>query len=533
MFKRILRSKTVQARVRWILAIVMVPPFAFFFHLWTGARATPGPGGSAGLLFGRQVPWETFEQEYASLRRSTEARFGTLPEALIPSLRQQTWDRLILKTEARRRMKVSDEEVARYIQRQPAFQQQGRFVPDLYFRFARGSGLTPQAFEERVRDDLRIEQLLDAVKAQVTLSDEEIRTAYAKERERMRALMLLIEPSSFEPQVTQGLTEAALRDFYATHQEAVRLAPTRIIESLGMPSSNASDKTAALSKEDLTAYYDEHQEQFTQEDGSLKPLEEVRDTIEQDLKAQRTRKRLTDLALDLQDDVDNGLRFVEIALTRGLLAHRVGPLDESAASDIPNGPTSAMVRKTFEVPVGTMTRVFNSPVGVFLLMPIEELPSRVPPFEEVRETVKRLAVQERSREAAKARAGELHGSLLAKHKDGFTVEEAAFLLGIRPWRPAPFTRQGPIERLGSVPAVAEVLLTLKAGEVSEPLETPQGFVIGFVEERLPVEETQFAKDNEVFRQTLLDSRRQEHATRWLESLRANAHLKSFLEETPK
>ena len=97
MFKRILRSKTMQARVRWILAIVMVPPFAFFFHLWAGGRPTPGPGGSAGVIFGHPVPWEEFQEEYALVRRHAQNQLGTLPETLTPYIRQQAWNRLLLK----------------------------------------------------------------------------------------------------------------------------------------------------------------------------------------------------------------------------------------------------------------------------------------------------------------------------------------------------------------------------------------------------------------------------------------------------
>jgi len=529
MFRRILRSKTLQARTRWILAIVMVPPFIFFFHMWVGgSRPTPGPGGSAGILFGRHVPWETFEQEYAWLHRTVEARFGTLPEALVPYLRQQTWDRLILRAEARRRVKVSDEELARDIQNHTTFQKDGRFVADLYFQFVRGTGVSPQAFEERLRDDLRIETLLDSVKAQVRLTDEEVRAAYANVRERVRATVMVIRPSMFAPQVAQALTEADLLEYYTTHQEALRLAPKRTIDYLGMSLREAVDKEGAISEEEISVYYDEHAELFTKADGSSKSIEDVRGTIQQDLKAQKARTRLTDLALDLEDDVESGLRFAEIALTRGLLVHTGGPI-ELPAPAISNGPTSAMLSAAFDVPLGRMTPVFNTPSGAFLLIPVEEFPSRIPPFEEVRDQVRQLLMQERSREAAKARAGELRDQLLVTRKEGVPVEETSLLLSVKPLHPAPFTRQGPIEGLEGAATVAEALLTVKPGELSEVLEAPQGFVIGFVEERVPFDEPQFAKEKDSFRQAVLESRQQEQITRWLDALRTKARLKSFLE----
>jgi parvulin-like peptidyl-prolyl isomerase len=92
-------------------------------------------------------------------------------------------------------------------------------------------------------------------------------------------------------------------------------------------------------------------------------------------------------------------------------------------------------------------------------------------------------------------------------------------------------RHGRVESLGDVPAVTNALFTLKPGELSEPLEAPRGFVIAFVEERLPVDEAQFERDKASFRQTALAAKQQQHLAAWFESLRQHARLKSFLEET--
>lgn len=528
MFRRILRSKTIQNRTRWILAIVMVPPFAFFFHLWTGNRATPGPGGSAGVLFGHQVPWETFQEEYAWLRRNASAQFGTIPEGLEPYFRQQAWDRLLLKEEARRRVTVGDDELARYLRERPTFQQDGRFAPDFYFRFVKSLGLTPQAFEARLRDDLRVDKILERIKSDVTLTDEEVKTAYAKEHERLRASLIPISASAFEPAVKQALTEQALRDYYAAHPEAVRRNAKRTLEYLGRSLSELLQDHVPLTDEKKRAYYEEHQDEFKRDDGTVKPLEEVRSAVEQGAQGAQVQTRLTNLALDLEEDREQGLRFVEIALSRGLWAKRVGPIERNAS--VPgDGPTASMLAAAFDVPLGTMTQVFNTPLGVFLIMPVEEMPAQVPPFEEVRDTIRTLLMQARAREAAKARAQELREQCLAKRQSGLTAGEIYLVLGMKPLRPAPFTRRGPVEGLPEATRVAEALAGVPPGTFSEVLETPDGFVVGFVEERLPFDEAQFTTDREPFRQTLLETKQQEHVAQWLESLRTKARLKTFLD----
>jgi len=531
MFKRILRSKTLQARARWILAILLVPPFIFFFHMWVGGRSVPGPGGTAGVVFGRQVPWETFQQEYWLIRQSLEAQAqGTIPEGAEPALRQQTWDRLILREEARRQVRVSNEELAQFIQRQPTFQKDGRFVPELYYQFVRGLGFTTQAYEARIRDDLRIQKLLESVNAQAHLTDEELKIAYANEHEQIRTTLILIEHAAFADQVRQTLSDEILREVYATHQQALQRPAKRTMAYIGMSLEEAQQPESPISQEEIQTYDEEHADEFMQADGTARPIEEVQEEIQRRIHEAHARTRLKNLTLDLEEDLEQGVQFEEIARIRQLPVYTVGPI-ERQTKDIPNGPTGSMLDAAFAVPLGKMTRVFETPRGVFVLRPVEELPASVPPFEEVKHEVEQRAVQERSREASHARARQVYEELVALRKTGLTFDEACLNLGLEPLRPSPFTRSGMVESLGDVPAVTGVLFNLKAGEFSGPLDVPRGFVIAFVEERLPVDEAQFERDKERFRQASLASKQQQHLAMWFESLRTQARLKSFLEET--
>ena len=66
MFKRILKEKQVQSHTRWFLIFivtVLILPLVLFFHS-SIAPSRRGPGGTAGEIFGRRIPWDTFEREY-------------------------------------------------------------------------------------------------------------------------------------------------------------------------------------------------------------------------------------------------------------------------------------------------------------------------------------------------------------------------------------------------------------------------------------------------------------------------------------
>src|SRR3989338_3633320 len=163
MFKRLIVSHRMRRRVSWAVAAILILPFLFFFHA-TGQAPSRGPGGTAGIVFGKAVDWDAFQDERRSIQRRFEdqfaGQFGELAELLQPMLTQSTWDRLILLEEARRtRLRVDDEEVAAAIRQLPEFQEEGRFSPDRYRRLLQLAGTAPQAFEARVRRNLLIDKL--------------------------------------------------------------------------------------------------------------------------------------------------------------------------------------------------------------------------------------------------------------------------------------------------------------------------------------------------------------------------------------
>lgn len=534
MFNRILRAKSLKARVRWIIGglLVMISTSLVISFQWQGSSAKPGPGGTAGTIFGRQVPWEAFQQEYYLMRRNLEAQAGPIPSSLEPFVRQQTWDRLILRDESRRRIRVSDQEVARHIHGQPVFQREGWFSKEQYFQAVQGLGLSPQAFEERIRDDLRIQKLLGSVREHVTVSDEEIRAASAKEYERVRTALLLVEPATFAAEAARALTPDDARRWYAAHPETARQPAKRLIRYLGRSGADAvaAQQSRRFTEDAITAYQDAHEETLASPDGATLPASERREEILKRLRQEEARHALKNLALDLEDDREAGWRFEESAAAQQLEIYSVGPI-ERGAPGIPNGPTASMLAAAFETRLGRMTPVLEAPEGVFLLMPVEETPSRVPPFEEAADTIMRRLVAERAHEAAGRQARRLREELLAQRTAGLTVDEAFVRVGMTPERPAPFTRHDPLGSFGHAVDDTESLFQAKPGDCSV-LETPKGFVVGCLEERLPLDPAQVTSERERVQALLLESKRNEHVTTWLTALRRQARLKSFLEDFP-
>lgn len=527
MFKRLIKSHALRRRTSWLIAAILILPFILFFHA-SGRAPAKGPGGTAGVIFGREIPWETFQTHRVWTQRQWENRFGDVPETLAPLLTQSTWDRLILLEEAKRRhLRVDDAELAARIAQIPAFQQDGRFLPERYKLYLRAINISASAFEQLLREDLLVEQLVNSVKNSATVSDQEVREAYEKKHERLTALLFWFDPASFTEQAAAMATEANLRAFYEAHAEEFRIP-----EQLSLEYAGASREELAplvtVTDADLEAFYQDHPDQFKQDDGAMKPLAEARETVRRHVIDERVRKQLTALALDLQEDLEEQRPFEEIVKTRALVPHAAGPL-AAGAGWVPDGPDPGILQAVAKLAEGQISEVIRSDAGVYLARVTTRIPSRVPPFEEVREQARSRLIQEEARKAAQTAATSFHARLNEQLAKGLRLEEALILEMHTPAKTVSFTRTEPIESLGEAPRVNETAFGTPLGAMTEVLETSRGFVLLRPEARAPADPTGFAAEEAALRQETLTQRQSAHVEEWMTTLRARAKLQSFVD----
>lgn len=531
MFKKLIVSKVLRRRVNWIIAAILILPFVLFFH--TSLQSpVKGVGGVAGELFGKPVPWETYQQQLQWVRTQWQARFGDIPEGMEGLLAPQAWERLMLLHEAQQlRLRVSDHDLAEFIHRLPPFQENGRFVPERYHRYLAALGTNPQAFEELLRHDLLIEQLLNSRKGAVSVTDEEILAAYQRDHERVRASLIRRDVEPLREAVSQSVTDEDLRAYYDAHPETVQVPAQITFDYVGLTTEELR-QTLIVPEEDITDYYAGHPEEFQNEQHTAKPLEEVRETIRETLVNHQISRRLVELAIDSEDALNAKASLEEIAERTQLSIRTLGPLPVGGLG-AGGQPESAVLEAVSSLQEGETSRVIETDHGVYVVRVSKREPMRLPPLEEVRQTVVERVVDLKAREAAKADAETLRSQLQGKLAEGAPFEEAASALGVSPLSPTPFTRTESIEGLGTVPQVNAAVFAASTGQLTDVLETPSAFVLLLPHERLAADAESLTEDE---RTRLRDQRAQEiQQTRlleWLGDVRARANLRSFIEEVP-
>ena len=529
MFKKIVLAPAMRRRTSWIVATVLLLPFILFFHA-SGRAPSRGPGGTAGVVFGTSIPWEDFQQQRLWVRRQWQNRLGQVPDSMEGLLTQYTWDRFMLLEEARHRhVRVEDRELATFIQRLPPFQERGRFVPEHYYRFLQAMNISPQLFESLLRDDLLIEKLINSVKASVSVTDDDVKAAYRRSQERLKASVIVFEVAAFVSSAEAAVTEEEIHTRYDAHPEEVRVPEQIRLEYAGA-SHDELASTVQLSEEDLRQFYQDEAESFKQADGATKPFDDVKETVRRQLTEQRVTKQLTALALDLQEDVEAKLRFEEIVTSRALASHTAGPLPAGHVR-VPNGPEPELLQAVAELPEGQLSEVIRTDHGVYLARVTQRILARVPPLDEVRMPIRQRLVQERAKADAKKTADDFHNKLNDQLAKGMRFEEAMLAAGLTA-RSATFTRADPIDSIGTAPNINEAAFETPLGELTEVLEAPNAFIVLRPEERLPVDESRFAQEQNRLREETLTRKQSEAVEAWLQDVRGRAKIRSFVDLPP-
>lgn len=527
MYKRLFLSPAARRHTSWVIAGVLILPFIFFFHGSIHESMT-GKDSAAGTLFGKRIPRDAFERHQLWSRIKLGAQLSGAPAAILePLITQYTWERLMLVQEAKRRgLRVDDLELARLIQNIPDFQQDGRFLPERYHQFLAAIRMSPKLFEEVQRDDLLVDKLLTRVRESITVTDEDVRNEFLRRHEQLEAAVIAVESASTVEEAARAVTDDEVLARYVAQPDTFQ-RPEQVAFEYAEFTRDSVLAGVTPTDEDLQAYYAAHQSDYAQSDGSAKPFDEARESVRQAWLSERARKALTSRALDLEEDVEAERPFEEIVTARGAAKRTAGPLDPRRP-DAANGPEPALLQAVVDVPIGTLTRVIQTPSGVYLARVTQRFPAELRPLEEVRDEIREALIRERARELARQRAEALRKTLDERTAAGWRFEEAVLAQDI-PVAHATFTRAAPIEPLGYEPKVNQTAFETPLGHVTPVLEAPLGFAILRPEARPPTDESSLAEETEQLRADTLARRQSEQLEAWLRDVRSRANLKSFLE----
>jgi peptidyl-prolyl cis-trans isomerase D len=302
----------------------------------------------------------------------------------------------------------------------PAFQEDGKFSYDRYKAYVASQGLTEAIFEQRVREDLRRQALVQAVaeSAWVPKAVAERVDTMLREQREVRELRFTVE--QFVPKVS--VTDAQVADFYGKNRALFETPETAKVEYLVL-SPDTMAGAGEVADADVKAYYEQNKARYGTEE--QRRASHILITPEGSDKA-AARKKAEQLLAQLRAKPGD---FEKLARENSK-----DPGSAAKGGDLGFFGKGMMV-KPFEDAVlklkpGEISDVVESDFGFHIIKLTEVKPAEIKPFEQVKGEIEReLKTQKAQKEFAKA--ADQFTNLVYEQADSLQPAAAALKLKVQ------------------------------------------------------------------------------------------------------
>lgn len=499
--------------------IIIVFTFVIWGTTWPSQSRRAREANAAGILDGRPVSLEEFRKAYFHAYMSIVLSFGRpidISPALDQELRRSAWTRLASLREAERvGLTASDEEVVAAIQAHPGFNVSGRFSPAQYQAFIQNvlarMGFNERQFEEHVREEISLQKLQHLLQQAILVAPADIHRAIETLSDIFEVDYVAITAKDVEKEVQ--VTEDDARTLFLQDPARFTLPEKVRVRYVEVPISNYLAQVN-VPEEDAMLYYDDHAHEFIttnrvrltnavsaqpEADNAVQgwtnevvtlPFDQVKTGILQRLTFRAARDKAveaaTELAIQLAPDREGRApTFEEAADQAGWPVKTVGPF--ARQQRVPEVDAGLEFNRAAFLLRNTPDEYFSDAVvgsnAVYVLALDEQIPSRVPEFDEVSEDVMSVAREQAIREAVTRKAQTIREAALTALKEGRSFTDAIQSFEMHPVRVGPFTLA---EGLGEAPYADELsrnVLPLNEGEVSELVEARGATLILYVAKR--------------------------------------------------
>lgn len=413
--------------VQLFLAVITLP-FAFF-----GIEAyfnNSGAGGDTVAKVGK-VEISSFQLEEAVREQENLLRQqmgGMFDKAFVesPEFKSAVLDRLInetaLKTSVRdSKLTISNEAIQAYIKNQPEFQENGRFSFPLYEASARNQGLTPQGFEQRVREGLTQQQLLLPIAYSALAATPSAQRLLALEGEERSVAEWVFDAARYREQVK--LSDEAVRKYYDGNQARFQTPEQAKLEYI-LLSQDEIERQLTLTEADARKWYEENLKSFagTEERRASHILIQVAQDAKADARA-AARKKAEEVLAKVKAEP---AKFAELAKTAS-----DDPGSAENGGDLGFFGRGAMVKPfedaVFALKQREISSLVESEFGYHIIMLTDSRGGKAKSFEEV----KAEALASARKQAAAQRFAELadqFGNMVYEQPDALKPVAEKFAL---------------------------------------------------------------------------------------------------------
>ena len=545
---------TIRKHSKWLWFVIITATIVSFLFFFSPSQRM-GNGGAAGnenfgSIYGKKITRDDYAKAKREFYLFYYFHYGEWPDKMKPAdIDREIYVRMMLAQKAEDLgIYIGDNAAASAaIEMLRSLGRNGQTVPESDFvkEVLTPKGLTAADFENFVRDDLTIQQLIQTLGLSATLvTPQEATLDYEREHREISAQIVFFSASNYLSQVKT--TPEAVAQFYTNYLAAYRLPDRVQVSYVTFEVTNY----LAKAKTELTNL-DEIVDNFYREHGAeafpdAKTPAEAKSKIREEAVHQRAladaRVQANEFAtavFGLNPDKPKPADLAAVAKQKGLAVRNTAPFGSQYGPDefvAPEGFTKDAFALTPDEPFAGPIAGLNA---VYVIALTRQLPTTIPPLEEIRARVTDdFQIHEATLLAQSAGTNFVIklavGSALGK---SFAAECKA--AGLQPLPLPPFSLD--TEKLPELGDHAADLTQLKQASFSTPVghtsrfeETDDGGFVIYVQSHLPIDQSAMKSDLPKFTAELQRQRENEGFDIWLqtEANRQLRHTPVYKQEAP-
>ncbi|MCK5580941.1 MAG: peptidylprolyl isomerase [Candidatus Omnitrophica bacterium] len=489
-------------KILWVVAILIIIAFGFGSQVYL-LRDKAGPS-YAGKVFNKKISFEEFRKNFRQTQIQAFIQYGENFEKIREylNLESQTWDRIILLHEAKKRkIKISNKEVVETIHNYPFFQRDGKFDSFLYNDILQYVfKVKARDFEESVRDSLKIVHIFEQESIALTIPGKEVLDSYKKENEKVQISYILFSDEEHTNKII--FDDSKAKDFYVVHKENFRLPPSINVSYLRFdyPAAEPTDK----------------------EPGPENPVEE---TTQEEISEEGKEATLRQ-AQEITDQIALEEDFTKVAQEHNLSIETSGFFSMEQPLLI-EGWSFPLIQQLFQLDVHKTLGPVETSSGYQILTVTAKKDSFIPSYEEVIETVRETWIANEARKIAEKQAEKyykiIRETFNSLKRPDFAKIAKEHQLNIH--QTPLFNRGQYLPKLGIAKDFQEVAFILnESNKLSQIVETEKGYCLLHLDEREPIDEEKFAKVKNEFTEKLLAEKKNTSFEDFLTHLRIRANI---------
>lgn len=503
-----------------LIAVVFI--FGFGFTFVNFGSVANVPQGTAAEVNGDSIPLTEYYRVRDRLLNQFEQQ-GEVPDSLanlisIRALNQLIDLKLLYQNAQEMGINITDDELKNAITSNPAFQVDDEFIGyDAYRNFIQ-QGLKEQVgeFEQKYKEELLAQKLINFINQTVKITEEELINLYRIQNERVKISYVTISPDNYIDKVE--LSEDELKNYYDSNKNNYNSPQQRKIKYLKLTHTDF-EKDISITEDEVKAFYDTFKNEYVEEDGKIKPFEDIK----QDIRAQLLSGRADALQTEFLEGVDKELetsslnKIAEKFGNNKIIETTIDPKSISDNKDLP----APVVLKIDSAKKGDKFHV-EVLSGIWLIQLNDITDSRPLSFEEAKEFVRADLTQLRAKELAKSASRKIFNELKNSEIQFSNLEEK---YSLKPKDSDYFTRLEKVGEPNSSDLRLDAFHLSNDSRLSKKVYSAgDDFYIFLLLDKKEPDMSQYEDRKEEIRQAVLSRRISNVYSDWISSFRKKAEI---------